>query len=218
VALPFTDEAFLDVFGRYNALLWPAVVGLWVVTAIVVFRWLSRGLVGGRLVFALLAVHWGWSAVAYHWSFFRRINPAAAWFAVLFLVQTTIFARLLLAERGFVIADRSVRGVVGVGLVLYGLAYPLLGFLFGLQYPRLPLFAVPCPTTLITAGLLVASRQVPRFVRIVPIVWAVIGSTAAFALGIRADLALVVAGGVLAIDTLWPSVLGPRGSAVAAER
>lgn len=152
------------------------------------------------------------------WSFFRRINPAAAWFAVLFLVQTTIFVRLLVAERGFVVADRSVRGVVGAGLVLYGLAYPLLGFLFGLQYPRLPLFAVPCPTTLITAGLLVASREVPRFVRIVPIVWAVIGSTAAFALGIRADLALVVAGGVLAIDTLRPSVLGPRGSAVAAER
>ena len=152
------------------------------------------------------------------WSFFRRINPAAAWFAVLFLVQTTIFVRLLVAERGFVVADRSVRGVVGAGLVLYGLAYPLLGFLFGLQYPRLPLFAVPCPTTLITAGLLVASREVPRFVRIVPIVWAVIGSTAAFALGIRADLALVVAGGVLAIDTLRPSVLGPRASAAAAAR
>ena len=74
----------------------------------------------------------------------------------------------------------------------------------------MPLFAVPCPTTLVTAGLLLTAAGVPRWVNIVPILWAVVGSSAAFALGIRADLALVVAGALLALDTLVPSALGAR--------
>ncbi len=98
-------------------------------------------------------------------------------------------------------------------LVLYGLVYPFLGFAFGLHYPRLPLFAVPCPTTLVTVGWLLTAGGVPRFVNIVPLLWAVVGSSAAFALGIQADLALVVAGALLAIDTLAPSALGARAAA-----
>lgn len=83
-----------------------------------------------------------------------------------------------------------------------------------LQYPRLPLFAVPCPTTLLTAGLLLTASGAPRFVNIVPVIWAAIGSSAALVLGIRADLALLVAGALLALDTLAPHALGPRAAAV----
>jgi hypothetical protein len=54
------------------------------------------------------------------------------------------------------------------------------------------------------------SAGVPRFINIVPILWAVIGSSAAFVLGIRADLALVAAGVLLALDTLAPSALGEK--------
>jgi hypothetical protein len=63
---------------------------------------------------------------------------------------------------------------------------------------------------LITAGLLVTATDVPRLVSAVPILWAAIGSSAAFILGIRADLALVVAGAILAVDTLAPLALGRR--------
>ncbi len=31
--LPFSHDAFLDVFGAYNTALWPAVVALWLATA-----------------------------------------------------------------------------------------------------------------------------------------------------------------------------------------
>jgi hypothetical protein len=75
----------------------------------------------------------------------------------------------------------------------------------------MPLFAVPCPTTLVTAGLLlVVSGVPPRFASVVPMLWAAVGSSAAFALGIRADLALVLAGALLAIDTLAPAILAPK--------
>ena len=68
----------------------------------------------------------------------------------------------------------------------------------------MPVFPVPCPAALVTAGLLVASTDVPRLALAIPCLWALIGSPAAFALGIRADLALLAAPGVLAIDSLVP--------------
>ncbi len=95
-------------------------------------------------------------------------------------------------------------------LVSYALLYPFLGLAFGLRYPRMPAFAVPCPTTLLKAGLLLTASRVPRMVWVVPILWAIVGSTAAVSLGIRADLALIVAAILLLVDAVVPSVLGPR--------
>jgi hypothetical protein len=221
--LPFSHDEFLDVFGAYNSLLWPAVAVLWVATAALVWRWLRTGRLNGRVVFALLAVHWTWSGVAYHWLHFRDINPAATLFGALFVLQGALFAwQAVASARSATTVASGLRGVfsvprgaIGAVLVLYGLLYPVIGLAFGLEYPRLPLFAVPCPTTLVTAGFLVATVGTPRWLAIVPIVWAGIGGSAAFALGIWADLALVVAGAVLALDTLAPSALGPaaaRGS------
>ncbi len=210
MTLPFTHDAFLDVFGRYNTSLWPAVVGLWVATAVVVVNWLRTGRLSGRTMFALLAVHWGWSAVAYHWLFFRSINPAATGFALMFGLQAGVFAWLAFSDRGAALNSGSIRGIVGAGLVVYGLIYPFAGLVFGLRYPRLPLFAVPCPTALITAGLLLTSVNVPRFVNLLPLVWMAVGSSAAFALGIRADWVLAAAGVLLALDTAAPAVLGRR--------
>jgi hypothetical protein len=210
--LPFTHEAFLDVFGAYNLAWWPAAVALWVASAWVAWVWMRQGRVDGRAVSSLLAVQWAWSGIVYHWIYFRPINPAAAIFAVGFVGQAALFAWLAATSRGRLSGGVTLRGVLGGVLVGYALVYPFLGLAFGLQYPRLPLFAVPCPTTLLTAGWLLAATGVPRVVNIVPLAWAAVGSSAAFALGIQADRALVAAGLVLAIDTVAPTVLGARAA------
>lgn len=202
--LPFSHDAFLDVFGAYNSRLWPVVALLWAITAGMAWGWLRHGRLGDRSRFGLLAAHWAWSGVAYHWFFFRRINPAAGLFAAVFVLQAAIFTWLAIGGRGHATAGGA-RRAIGAGLVVYGLVYPLVGFAFGLDYPRLPLFAVPCPTALVTAGFLVATPSVPRFVSIVPIAWAVIGSSAAFALEIPADWALVPAGALLVLALLVPA-------------
>jgi hypothetical protein len=214
MALPFSHDAFLDVFSAYNAVLWPAAALLWVATAGLAFLWMRRGRIDGRSLFALLAVHWAWSGIAYHWFFFRTINPAATIFGALFVLQALLFSWLAVTSRAEFTVDRRMRGIFGGALVTYGLAYPLVGVAFGFQYPRLPVFAVPCPTTLVTTGFLLASAGVPRFVNIVPIIWAVIGSSAAFLLGIQADFALAGAAALLALDTLVPSALGAKGRSI----
>ncbi|MGE5245155.1 MAG: DUF6064 family protein [Betaproteobacteria bacterium] len=209
--LPFTHAAFLDVFGAYNHALWPAATVLWTVTAAMALQWARTRNGDGRALCALLAVHWAWSGAVYHWIFFRRINPAAAFFGGGFVLEAILFAWLAVTVRTRFRLDESPRGVLGLSLVIYSLAYPLAGLAFGLRYPRMPIFAVPCPTTLLTVGLLLTASGAPRTVNIVPIAWSAIGASAAFVLGVRADLALMAAGVLLTLDTLAPRALGARG-------
>jgi len=69
----------------------------------------------------------------------------------------------------------------------------------------MPTFGVPCPTTILTIGFfLAANRPLPRMITLTPIVWAFIGASPAFLLGVRADLMLLVAGIALAIEMISP--------------
>lgn len=182
-------------------------------TTIVVWVWLRGAAVSQRFLFALLAVHWAWSGIAYHWLFFRSINSAARIFAALFVLQALLFVWLAVGAHARAATPAGLRGTVGGALVLYGLIYPFIGLALGLEYPRLPLFAVPCPTTLVTAGFLIAAIGGPRIAAVVPVLWALLGSSAAFALGIGADFALVVAAALLVLDLVVPSALGRRPAA-----
>ncbi len=196
--LPFTHEQFLHVFSDYNTVMWPVALLLWLATAGVMWAFYRRRAEVSRAVTLLLAVHWAWSGVVYHLVYFRSINRAAVLFGGLFIFQALLFAWLGLGARRLRFDPSSAWGRVGALLVIYALAYPALDLLFGLEYPALPLFAVPCPTTILTAGVLLsAPAQQARWAAVIPLLWAVVGGSAAFVLAIHADQALVFAGVVL---------------------
>lgn len=68
---------------------------------------------------------------------------------------------------------------------------------------------MPCPTTLLTIGLLVTIRGgVPVSLGIIPVVWAAIGGSAALLLNVATDYALLAAGG-LALGSLVTRGLRP---------
>ena len=198
--LPFTHAQFLDVFGAYNAALWPVAAALWIATAVVAVQVLRRR-ADVRTLAALLAFHWAWSGVAYQLIYFAPINPAARIFAALFLVQAAAFAWYGLT-RGRLAAAGSPTPfrIAGLVLIAASLAYPALSLLAGMAWPRAPLFAVPCPTTLFTAGVLLsAPPPVPQWLFAVPVLWAVIGGSAALALSVTPDLMLFGAALLMAL-------------------
>lgn len=84
-----------------------------------------------------------------------------------------------------------------IGWTLLGYAfvvYPLLNVALGHGYPTMPTFGAPCPTTIATLGLLTwATPRPPWFVWLVPLLWVLVGTSAAFILGIREDLGLLAA-------------------------
>ena len=194
--MPFTVQQFFEVFGRYHAALWPAPVLLNVLAVLaIVLAWRGKER-EGRLVSAILSVLWGWMAVAYHAAFFTAINPAAWLFAAVFLLGAACLAWQGVARSRLRFTfRRDGWGWAGAGLIAYALvAYPLLGLALGHRYPETPTFGLPCPTTIFTIGLLLwAVPPMPRSVLVVPALWAVVGSTAAFLLGVYQDLGLIAA-------------------------
>ncbi len=208
MTLPFTVEQFFAVFSRYNRAVWPAQVVLLVLAAVSLALVLWRPGATSRAVSAILAGLWAWMGIAYHALFFAPINPAARAFVALFLVQAALFA-VPGAVAGRVAFGRPspVRGALGSLLVAYALAvYPALGWLAGHRYPAVPTFGAPCPTTIFTLGLLLYVRPAPPWwLAAIPLGWAAVGSSAAFALGVPQDLGLLAAGVVVLAALLWPT-------------
>jgi hypothetical protein len=197
VQLPFTEAEFFDLLAAYNRALWPVAAGLWLLTLVAVIRLFRNGNRVNRAVTSLLAVHWTWSAVAYHAAFFTRINPAAWLFAGLFGAQAALFVWSgIVHDRLRFMLGQSARHRIAILLVGYGLAYPCINLLSG-EYPQVPTFGVPCPTTILTAGLLLAAESVSWTLIVVPVLWSFIGGSAAVLFGVTADLALPAAGMLL---------------------
>jgi hypothetical protein len=200
VQLPFTRDQFLDVFAAYNATLWPGAVALWLGSAVMAALLLaSRRRPTDRLVSGLLAFHWAWSAVAYHIVFFTRINTAAWLFGGLFLVQTGMFVWLgVVRGRLRFVPQHPAWMAIAWALVVYALVYPAINAVQHGTWLNIPTFGVPCPTTIFSAGLLILAVPRSWALAIIPIIWSVVGGSAAFSLGVRADYALPIAGLVLA--------------------
>jgi hypothetical protein len=201
--LPFSRDAFLDVFGAYNTLLWPVAAALWIAT-LVAFVACLRGRPRNVWTFGLLAFQWAWAGIFYHAALFTWINPAAWGFALVFVIEAGLLTWFGVVRRTLHVWSReaTLSTQLGNGLIAYGLSYPLLSLIGPNTYPFAPTFGVPCPTTLVTIGFLLLVHPVLLSVTIVPLVWTAIGGSAAFVLGMPVDLALVAAGGAL-VAHLW---------------
>jgi hypothetical protein len=219
--MPFTREEFFALFERYNVDVWPAQIVLNLL-ALCVLVLIHRGRpAGGRWIAGALALLWAWMAVAYHFAHFSAINPAAWAFGAVSLLGALSLAWVGVVQGRLVFARRGgIREALGGALVVFALlAYPSLGWLMGHRYPAVPTFGLPCPTTIFTIGvLLFATGPVPRSVLVVPVAWAAVGSTAAFALGVYQDLGLLVAGVVGLLALTHVGSFGDRASGVATTR
>lgn len=214
MTLPFSQDQFFAVMAAYNEAVWPA---QWLMVALalaMVALVLRRPAQAGRPVAFGLALLWAWMAAAYHLAFFRSINPAAPLFAGLSLAAALVFLWSGGLRGGLQFRTGS-SATARLGLVVIALAlvgYPAAGHYLGHRYPATPTFGLPCPTTLFTFGLLLmATPDLRKSMIIGPLAWALIGSTAAFALGVTQDLALiaVAVAGVYLLLRRTPRALHP---------
>jgi uncharacterized protein DUF6064 len=89
----------------------------------------------------------------------------------------------------------------------------LLGGLHGMPFPE----CLSCPTTILTIGLLMAARPMPVVTAIIPIIWSLIGGSAAILFGVSADLMLLVAGAGLFVHIIVTLRRSERDSAVSTQ-
>ena len=195
--VPFTVDEFLNVFERYNLSVWPAQLILF---ALALFAFLSlyrNHSKASQIVFTVLSILWAWMGLVYHISFFSSINKAAYIFGALFLVQSFIFFYFGVVRGKVTLAPSvNLRTVIGLIFIVYALInYPFIGIVLGHIYPKSPTFGVPCPTTIFTFGLLLFSaNRVPFFFLLIPLLWSMVGFSAAFSLGVVEDIGLIISG------------------------
>lgn len=209
--VPFSTEAFFEVFRSYNEAIWPAPLVAALLGSLAIYLTISAPRLDAvrrdsdrtprrrdRFVGGTLALFWIWMGLAYHAAFFSEINPAAYLFGGFFVLQGLLFTWTGVAAATLRFSFRSdLYGWSGAVLVLYAtVVYPLVGYQFGHVYPSAPVFGVaPCPTTIFTFGILLWTRgRVPGWLLIVPAAWSVVGLSAALQLEVPEDFGLIVAG------------------------
>jgi hypothetical protein len=207
VQLPFSEAQFLSVFASYNAATAAAIVVLWLLTA-AALAWLAVRRQGSTMITLLLVMHWAWAGAAYHLTFFAAINPAARAFGALFLLQALLFLASGRLEYHW---GRTPRQALSLIFCASAMLYPLLALVSGMRWPRMPSFGVPCPTTLLTVGLLLAVEPGrARWLSVVPLIWTGVGGSAAVLLGVTPDLMLWPGAVLLLLNIVAPHALTKR--------
>ena len=195
--LPFTPDQFFSVFQQYNESVWPAQVLLNVLAVVAIVLAVRSSAAAGRIIASILGAFWLWIGIAYHCAFFSAINPGAYAFALLNIVQGILFLLYGVLLKRLTFRFRAdIYGLTGAFFILYALViYPLIGSLAGHSFPRNPTFGLPCPTTIFTFGLLLwTEKELPLALIPLPLLWSLIGFSAALTLGVYEDIGLLIAG------------------------
>lgn len=195
--IPFTTEQFLQVFEKYNQAIYPFQFALILVAIATVFLAASRKSFANKLISCSLGFLWLWTGIVYHLIFFTAISPPAYVFGTLFIIQGLLFLyEGVVKNRLSFRSSQKLYGIFGAIFIAYSLViYPLIGYALGRIFPTAQTFGVPCPTTIFTFGLLLwTDKRFPLGLLIIPVLWSLVGTSAAFSFGIKEDFGLLVAG------------------------
>ena len=193
---PFTLEQFLEVFKTYNEAVFPTQILFYLISGMAIYLALKPNSITDKTISFILAALWLWMGIVYHIVFFTSINKAAYLFGGLFVIQGILFLIFGVFQNQFSFQFRNdTYGILGASLIIFALIiYPVLGYFLGHVYPSSPTFGLPCPTTIFTFGfLLLNQKKCPIWILVIPFVWSIIGSMAAFQFGILEDAGLIVA-------------------------
>lgn len=195
--LPFTIEQFLSVFANYNQSVFPMQIVLNLLAFFAILILFLKQKYSSKIIAFILSLFWLWTGLVYHIMFFSSINKAAYFFGSLYIVQAMLFFIFgVVKEKLNFQFNKNINGITGLILIIYALViYPVLGYLFGHIYPQSPTFGAPCPITIFTFGILFfTTNKIPMYLILIPLLWSLVGLSAAINLRITEDFGLVIAG------------------------
>ncbi|QED36933.1 hypothetical protein FK178_04035 [Antarcticibacterium arcticum] len=196
--MPFTIEEFLGVFESYNAAVWPMQIILNLLAVVCLFLLISSLKGKSAVINGVLIFLWLWMGLVYQIMYFTSISSIGFLFGALFVLQALIFSYFAYfrPENLSYRFKLNISGFVGIIFILYSLLiYPVFANDLGHIYPQTPTFGLPCPTTIFTFGILLFSlTRVRWYIMIIPLLWSLIGFSAAYNLGMTEDYFLVFAG------------------------
>lgn len=193
---PFTTEQFFEVFEKYNSSIFPL---QWIILCIgIVFLFLlhSNSIFKGKIIGSFIGLLWIWMGYAYHISFFTEINKAAWSFGSVFILQgILLLIHSVITSRIDFNFTPNVNGYLAYFFIIFGLIiYPLISYFSEGSLERTISLGLPCPTTILTFGFFMLTvNKFPKYLLIIPSLWAVIGLSAAYNFGVYQDVMILLA-------------------------
>jgi len=193
--IPFTPEQFFEIFAKYNSAIFPVQILILLMGVACVLLIHSSKPYKDKLIVGFIGLLWLWIGIAYHLTFFTEINKAAFVFGGLFIIQGILFFSDAFKGNRLTFAfNQSINDYIGYFFIIFGLIiYPVIGYFTNASAVHTISLGLPCPSTIFTFGLLMlAGSKIPRYLLIIPLLWALVGSTAALKFGVYQDVMLLV--------------------------
>lgn len=194
--LPFTTEQFFNVIETYNFEMFPF---QWIILLLGIFcLFLLHSKISSKdqLIGIYLGVLWIWMGVAYHLTFFTVINKAAFLFGGFFILQGLfiLFSSFIHNRLIFTFTFQT-KDYLGYFFILYGLIiYPIISYFVEGSFEKTIMMGLPCPSTIFTFGFFIlANHRFPKYLLIIPSIWAVLGLSAAINIGVFQDVMILIA-------------------------
>jgi len=193
--IPFTTEQFFDVIAIYNIAVFPIQI-LMVLAGIVCVIFLhSEKSYKDKIIGSYIGILWLWIGIVYHLIFFTSINTAAYLFGILFILQglLVLFATVRGEKLKFKF-DANVMGYVAYFILVFAIIiYPILLYFFENSIFTTITLGLPCPSSILTFGIFILStKRFPKYLLIIPSLWTIIGTSAAFNFGVYPDYMMLI--------------------------
>ena len=194
--LPFTTEQFFNVIEKYNSTLFPFQIVILLLGIVCLFLFHSKSTARNQLIGSYLGILWIWIGITYHLVFFTVINKAAFLFGGIFILQGLLILHSTLVKNSLSFTFASQTGdYFGYFFILYGLIiYPVVSYFAEGSLARTIIVGLPCPSTILTFGFFIlTSNKFPKYLLIIPSVWAIVGLCAAINIGVIQDVMILIA-------------------------
>ena len=193
--IPFTTEQFFEIIERYNLAVFPAQLIVILLGILSVILLHSEKESKNKLIGGFLGILWVWIGTAYHFAFFTEINKAAFIFGGLFVLQGLFFLFETFSRKKLEFEFRGkLMDYVAYFFIIFGIViYPILLFFLENSLETTITLGLPCPSTILTFGfLMLTSTKLSKYLLIVPALWTIIGTSAAFNFGVYPDYLMAI--------------------------
>jgi hypothetical protein len=192
---PFTTEQFFNVFEKYNIGVFPIQILFILAGMLALFILHSNYSFKNKFIGCFLGFLWLWIGLIYHIKFFTSINKPAFVFGAIFIVQGLLLLIITFSKKLDFVFIKSTKHYIAYFFIAFGLIiYPVIGFLAEGSIYRTISLGLPCPSTIFTFGfLMLANNKFPKYLLIIPSLWAIIGLSAAINFGVYQDFMILIA-------------------------
>lgn len=193
--IPFTTEQFFQIIEKYNLAVFPAQLIIIILGVLTLVFLHSKKPELQSLIGGFIAILWIWTGIVYHLMFFTAINKPAYFFGAIFIIQglLLLYETFVSKKLQFSFKGQTI-DYVAYFFIIFGLAiYPVLIYFPEKDINTTITLGLPCPTTILTFGFLMLTKtKFPKYLLIIPAIWTVIGTTAAFNFGVYPDYMIMI--------------------------